>query len=94
MLGLGFLQPPQVAQDEGEVAAADQGVGVLGAQDAGADLQDGAVLGLGFLQPPPVAQHGGKVAAARRRRERPGRAALKDVQKVFTGTKRVSTGGT
>ena len=38
MLGLGFLRPPQGAQDSSEVAAAGQGVGVLGAQAGAADL--------------------------------------------------------
>ena len=44
-LGFGFFRPPQLAQDEGEVAAAGQGVGVVGAQDAGERLQSGALLG-------------------------------------------------
>ena len=47
-LSFGFLQPFPVAQDQGEVAAGGQGVGVVGAEHAGHGLQRGAVFGLGF----------------------------------------------
>lgn len=64
VLGFGFVQPSQVLQDRGEVAAAGQGGRVVGAEQAGAGLQDGAVLGFGFVQPTQATQGNGEVVPA------------------------------
>jgi hypothetical protein len=50
--GFALVRTPQVAQDQGEIVAAGQGAGVVGAQNAGACFQHGAVPGFGLLQPP------------------------------------------
>src|ERR1039457_5399210 len=61
---VGLRQSSRVTQHVGEVVPAGQGVGVVGAQHAGAGLQHGAVLGLGFLLAAQVAPGGGVVVLA------------------------------